>query len=269
MNTTLRMKIIVPSASGAVTAEETPVDRPVRGGSTDPKEFLAMRARQREAQRRMRRWKFGIMTLTCLGTIGLAFAMPRWRQQALVLPEPETSVAAAAPAATTPEPARVVAPVPAVTTAPAEPPAPAAPTAQPASAAVTPEAAAASASTCDDDFARRQWRAAIASCGAAFEAAPNAALAMKLAHSHWSHGDTAKAGSWAERAVSLETDDADAFVLIGHAERKAGHPAAALTAYRNYLRLAPSGWHAARVRAAVRELKAVQQTESEPVSASN
>jgi regulator of sirC expression with transglutaminase-like and TPR domain len=91
---------------------------------------------------------------------------------------------------------------------------------------------------------------------------------MKLAHAYWSHDEVERAGKWASRAVALGTDDADAFVLIGHAARDAGDSAAALSAYRKYLREAPNGWHAPRVRAAVRELKAAQAAEG-TISASN
>ena len=246
MNTMLRMKIVVPAAAG-VPGAETTSDKPARGGSTDPREFLAMRARQKEARRRARRWKLGFMTVACAGTIGLAFAMPRWRQHALALPaEPSAEVSATTSASAAPstEEAAAVAAAPETATASAAPP-----------------------SGCEDDFSRRQWRAAIVSCTKAFEAAPDGALAMKVAHSHWAHGETAHAGSWAARAVELETDDADAFVLIGHAERKAGHPAAAIAAYRRYLHQAPSGWHAVRVRAAIRELKAAMPAQE--LSASN
>ena len=95
----------------------------------------------------------------------------------------------------------------------------------------------------------------MATCTLAFEAAPDASLAMKVAHANWSRGETARAGKWAARAVELGTENADAYVLIGHAERRAGNAEEALAAYRRYLKAAPYGWHAVRVRAAIRELK--------------
>jgi hypothetical protein len=67
--------------------------------------------------------------------------------------------------------------------------------------------------------------------------------------------------------VALGTTDADAFVLIGHAERQAGHPKAARAAYRRYLRLAPRGWHASRVRGILRNLAPPPEVPPAPVSA--
>jgi hypothetical protein len=238
MNTTLRMKIVVPGTAGIPVVTDVTTEVPTRsGGSTAPREFLAMRARQKKARLRARRWKLGLLGVGCAGMIAAALTMPRWRQSDLALAEVRS-------------PAVAVPPAP----APQELPAPVA--AEPAPAVLAAEAApAAPPSSCDDDFAHRQWRAAIASCTTAFGAAPDAAVALKIAHSQWSRGETARAGTWAARAVSLGTDNADAFVLIGHAERRAGHPTAAIAAYRRYLRRAPYGWHAVRVRAAIRELK--------------
>src|SRR5204862_7305853 len=93
------------------------------------------------------------------------------------------------------------------------------------------------------------------SCTRTFEASPSADVALKVAHAHWSHGEAAAAGTWAARAVELGTTDADAYVLIGHSERQAGHRKEAVAAYRHYLRRAPHGWHASRVRAAIRHLR--------------
>src|SRR5205823_2948459 len=112
------------------------------------------------------------------------------------------------------------------------------------------------ASPCDEEFSRQQWRAAIDACSAAFDAAPTAPAALRVAHAYYSHGDPARAGTWASKAMELGSDDPDAYVLVGHSARHAGHPHTAVTAYRRYLRLAPHGWNASRVRAALRELTA-------------
>src|SRR5438045_9514430 len=79
MNTMLKMKIVVPAAG--TKANDAGVAAPPRGGSTDPREFLAMRARQKRAQRRMRRWKLGLVTLGCVGMAALPLASPRWRHR--------------------------------------------------------------------------------------------------------------------------------------------------------------------------------------------
>ena len=109
--------------------------------------------------------------------------------------------------------------------------------------------------TCDEDFAQRRWRAAVDSCTQAFEAAPEASGALRVAHAHWARGRTQTAGDWAARAVEMGTLDADAYVLIGHARRRAGLAEDALAAYRAYLRSSPGGWHVRSVRAAIRQLR--------------
>jgi hypothetical protein len=254
MKTTLRMKIVVPSGSRASEGDTSSVSR--KGGSTDPKEFLAMRARQKKARQRARRVKFGLLAAGCAGMIGLALTSPRVRQLVLRQQLQPVAVAVAAPA---PAPAPAPVAVAAAPAAPAEPAAPveAAPAAQP----VAPAEASALLG-CQDEFERRQWKAALVSCTMAFEAAPDAALALKVAHAHWSRGEIYRSGKWAKKAVEMGTDNADAHVLIGHAERKAGHGPEAISAYRRYLAEAPYGWHAVRVRAAIRAIKAEQTDEN-------
>jgi predicted Zn-dependent protease len=261
MNTTLRMKITVPASAGTTAATAAISATARAGGSTDPREFLAMRARQKQAQARARRWRLSFLALIGAGMIVAGLATPRWRHRVL----------ARAQAATAP----MAAPVPitalAMPTAP-EPPIVLEPPIVDAPAVTASEVATAAESSsnarCDEDFGRRHWRAAIDSCAQAFTAAPDAAVAMKLAQAYWAHDEAARAGKWASRALALGSDDADAFVLIGHAEREAGDAAAAITAYRKYLHRAPYGWHAVRVRAAIRELKAAAPTD-ETASAAN
>src|SRR5262245_56788609 len=128
MSTMLKMKIVVPAAGGA----SDPTAASPRGGSTAPREFLAMRARQKRAQKRARRWKLGILSVAGVGMIAIALASPRWRQRKLPLVEKELQPVSVAVAAPAPAPA-VEAPAPApVETAPA---AEAAPTAAPATVA--------------------------------------------------------------------------------------------------------------------------------------
>jgi hypothetical protein len=75
---------------------------------------------------------------------------------------------------------------------------------------------------------------------------------MKVAQAFHARGRYGDAGTWARRALALDGVDPEALVILAHAERRAGHPAAAKSAYRRYLVLAPRGWHAAEARAAVR-----------------
>jgi tetratricopeptide (TPR) repeat protein len=247
MNTMLKMKIVVPASSGARAGDQGETASP-RGGSTDPREFLAMRARQKRAQRRARRWKMGLLSVACVGMIAVALVSPRWRHRVAVVEKQlqPVSVAVAAPA-----PAPVEAPAPSAVEAPVA--------AAPVEAAPTPEVAPAEASTlsgCNDEFSKRQWRAAVATCTLAFEAAPDAGLAMKVAHANWARGETANAGKWAARALEMGSDNADAYILVGHAARKAGNSEEAIEAYRKYVKAAPHGWHAGRAWAAIRELRA-------------
>jgi hypothetical protein len=229
MNTTSKAEVAV-----SLPVDEAPgaSDATPTSGSTDPREFLVMRARQRAARARVRRWKRGGLAL---GAAALIVAGLTWRghRSARVAESVPVRQAQAVPA--------IAAPVPA-------------PPPEEAAAATAVALAPRAPGPCDTDFSQRQWRAAIESCTGAFEAAPDAAVALRIAHASWAHGNAAAAGTWAARAVAMGSADPDAFVLIGHSERQAGHRKAATAAYRRYLRQAPRGWHAGRVRAALRAI---------------
>ena len=98
-------------------------------------------------------------------------------------------------------------------------------------------------------------------------AAPEAGLALKVAHAHWARGDVGAVGGVGGKAVELGTADADAYVLIGHAQRRAGNADEAVTAYRQYLRASPRGWHARTVRAALRRLRPAPGDQPEQATA--
>jgi tetratricopeptide (TPR) repeat protein len=116
--------------------------------------------------------------------------------------------------------------------------------------------AAAALAACTDAYEGHRWRTAAETCAAAAEAAPTeAALAMKVAQAQHARGHYADAGEWAKRAIGLEGADPEAFVIVAHAERRAGNPAGARSAYRHYLSLAPRGWHASEARAALRRTR--------------
>src|SRR5438045_1588321 len=115
MNTTLRMKIIVRSAAGA-TASKTSDAGASPGesrGPTDPREFLAMRARHRKAQARRRRWtRSGLVALGACGVLMAAVTLPRARRHAAVAmpappPAPATPPEPPAPAEDPPASAAV------------------------------------------------------------------------------------------------------------------------------------------------------------------
>jgi hypothetical protein len=205
--------------------------------STDPTRALANIAQQRATHARRKRWLRGSLALLALGvtTSALALSLIPERSPRAARAGAQAPRAAAARSTLAP-PAQVVTSDTEMSVAPA------------AIAADDPSA------RCQSDFQAHLWRAALQSCGAAFDAAPSPALAMRVAHSHWAHGDAAGGGVWGRRALELGGTDADAYVLIGHAARAAGDNPAALAAYRSYLEQAPRGWHAARLRGVVREL---------------
>jgi tetratricopeptide (TPR) repeat protein len=107
--------------------------------------------------------------------------------------------------------------------------------------------------SCNLAYEAHRWPAATEACARTADLRPrDAALAMKVAQAFHARGRYADAGVWARRALELNDVDPEALVIVAHAERRAGHPAAAKSAYRRYLVLAPRGWHAAEARAAVR-----------------
>lgn len=116
---------------------------------------------------------------------------------------------------------------------------------------------------CREAYDRHRWRSAVDACASAFEVAPrDAAVAMKVAQAQHARAHYADAGDWARRALALEDADPDAYVILAHAERRAGHPVAARNAYHQYLLLAPRGWHAAEARAALRGARAKDRARS-------
>ncbi len=237
-----------------------------------------MRARQKAAEAQTRRRTWLGLGLGAVAAVGGAFALFRWQDRAVAArpaisaPAP-TALAAVVPAEVALERAETAPSAPATAEAPAAPsempavaaaeaPAPVVAATAPAVAAVAPASATAAPSAgaahaqCLADFGQLNWKAASDSCALAYEQAPDATLALKIAHAQFARDNVARAGAWASKSLELGGNDADAYVLIGHAERRAGHLKSALTAYRRYLQASPQGWHARDVRGAVRGLKA-------------
>lgn len=210
--------------------------------STDPYRALANIAQQRAESTRRSGWRRASQALLVLGVLAAALLIPRFR---------EHGMAAAPVSSTTPTAARTRPALPAAASAAAV--APAAAEQRGAPAVVTPKDPTV---RCESHFKARTWRAAIEHCSAAFDATPSPTLAMRIAHAHWAHGDAAGAGTWARNALELDSKDPDAYVLIGNAEHAAGKHKKAVVAYRQYLELAPHGWHAARLRAFIRPTRA-------------
>jgi Flp pilus assembly protein TadD len=230
------------------TTDEGPPERIIIAmASTDPRKALASIAQQRVAEARSRSWKRASLCMLALLMVVGALIIPRFRMPSLASARANVAPATAARDSS----ARPAAPV-------------APPAAEQLALAVvaTPDDPSA---LCETHFMAHQWRVAMESCGAAFDASPTPALAMRVAHAHWARGDAAGAGSWAQRALELGTKDADAYVLTGNAERAAGNRAEAVAAYRRYLELAPRGWHATRLRTALRTLAPASASNARPV----
>ncbi|HVR64586.1 MAG TPA: hypothetical protein VMU50_21945 [Polyangia bacterium] len=112
----------------------------------------------------------------------------------------------------------------------------------------------AAAAECDAAFADGRWPAVASACEVAFAAdGKDAALALRIAQAHHRRGQIAVSGEWARKAIALDGELPEAFAILARAETAAGHPHAAATAYRRYLKLAPHGWHAAEARRALRD----------------
>jgi hypothetical protein len=144
----------------------------------------------------------------------------------------------------------VAAPQPAIAPPPREAP--------PAEVAPKPVAAVAAdagrhAAWCDAAFEQRNWTAIAATCAPAFAARPGeSAFALRVAQAEHRRGHVAIAADWARKALAVDKDLAEAYVLVARAEKDAGHAGATTDAYRRYLELAPRGWHAREAHRALR-----------------
>jgi Tfp pilus assembly protein PilF len=72
-----------------------------------------------------------------------------------------------------------------------------------------------------------------------------------LAHAQLNRDKPNEALAAAEKAIALDPNQADAYVIVGGVEQDRGHAAAAKAAYQKYLQLAPRGRYAADLRAIV------------------
>jgi hypothetical protein len=225
-----------------------PVDSPVK--SIVPAEAFrasmeAVRSAQAVARARARtetRWARLIAGGALLAVGATAWAASHRPSKASPVAAPAKVVALATPV--------IAAPQPAVATPPREAP-PAEVAAQPAAAAVADDGR--HAAWCDAAFEQRNWTAIAATCAPAFAARPSESMfAMRVAQAEHRRGHVAIAADWARKALAVDKNLAEAYVLVARAEKDAGHASATTDAYRRYLELAPRGWHAREARRALR-----------------
>jgi hypothetical protein len=220
------------TASGPAPTETRPA-----GASAEVRQFIAMLRRERQFRIRVRRLKrlgWAVAAAAAAGYLAARSDMPEGTGDSLS--EASLALPSARAASAEPTPPPLVEMAGEATGAPADP----VPLDE-----ITP---------CEESFAQQRWRAAVETCTRLFEQTPGAQVAMRVAHAHYSRGQAGPAGFWARTALGLGSRDADAFVLIGHSERQAGQNKNAADAYRRYLQWSPRGWHAKRLRAALREM---------------
>ena len=80
----------------------------------------------------------------------------------------------------------------------------------------------------------------------------DASLALAVAQAEHAHTHLNEAAQWARRALALDPNAAEAYIIIARAEAGNGRDGDARTAYQRYLEIAPRGWHKAEARAALR-----------------
>jgi len=204
---------------------------------------VAQEAAREQARRQTRQAR--VWFTMAMGALALAgFAVgPRLSQRWHARRHPAAAVARAAVV-----PAQPVAPAPAA--APADTAAPPASVAE--RTAVQPAPGAAEG--CDTAAVHTApWRLSPEACARAFATHPDdGALALAVAQAEHAHGHLAEGAQWARRALSLDPEAAEAYVLIARAEMASGRPGHARAAYQHYLQLAPRGWHHVEARAALR-----------------
>lgn len=212
----------------------------------------AVHAAQAGARARNRRetTKARLLVGTAVVTfaVGLVITRPRAARKT---PTPGPAVAATASPAERPAPmlaARLLAaPINAAPAAPSEAPTSAAPE------STDSTANADAVAECEMLCKRHRWRQAAEPCAVAIKTRPDdATLLLGLAQSAHARNHLAEAGQWAKRAIALDPNLAEAFIIEAHAEARAGDAAASARDFRRYLSLAPRGWHAKQAREALR-----------------
>jgi tetratricopeptide (TPR) repeat protein len=214
----------------------------------------AVRVALAEARARNRRetWKARLLVGTALVTfvLGVVATRPRAAHQTRPRgPEPVATVVVAARPAPLPAAPERASPIGAGRAALAETSA----SATPGTSIADDAANAGAVAECEMLCKHHRWRQAAEPCAVAVKARPDdATVVLGLAQSAHARNRLTEAGEWAQRAVALDPNLAEAFIIQAHAEAHAGDPAAAARDFRRYLSLAPRGWHAREARAALR-----------------
>jgi hypothetical protein len=214
----------------------------------------AVRIAQAEARARNRRetLRARLLVGTALVTFAVGVLATRTKAARKTPPRgPEVAAAFVATERAAPLPAApaLAAPIGAGRAALPEMPAPAGPE----TSTADDTANASAVAECETLCKHHQWRQAAEPCAAAVKARPDdAAVVLGLAQSEHARNRLTEAGEWAHRAIALDPNLAEAFIIQAHAEAHRGDEAAAARDFRRYLALAPRGWHAREARAALR-----------------
>jgi len=247
------------SESRQKLAEVDPLARPRLGSDELRASLEAVRSAQAAARARARtetRWARAIAAGALMAVAVTAWAAAHRPSRVRAVATGPSVAAAANPSVAPPQAALSIAPPPRESP-PAGRPAPSGavpPTER--SGATVPGDSGAEIALCDAAFEQRSWTTVASTCAAAFEAAPRqSALAMRVAQAQHRRGHLATAADWARKALAVDADIPEAFVIIARADVGAGHPQTAADAYRRYLTLAPRGWHAAEARRALRAVR--------------
>jgi hypothetical protein len=99
------------------------------------------------------------------------------------------------------------------------------------------------------------WHKVIETCTAAFEQKADSATALILAKETYRRGLIKEAGEWAEKAILMNAALPEAHVIVAYVAEHDGNKDSAASAYRQYLALAPHGWHANKARQGLRRLR--------------
>lgn len=110
-------------------------------------------------------------------------------------------------------------------------------------------------STCAVAAKTLPWQKVIETCTAAFEQKADGATALILAKETYKRGMIKEAGEWAEKALLIDDALPEAYVIVAYAAEHDGNKDSAASAYRQYLALAPHGWHANKARQGLRRLR--------------